>query len=250
MGVSAADYDCDGLLDIFKTNFSDDLPNLYHNLGDRFFEETTHAAALVAYSQLLGWGCGFFDFNNDGWPDILYVNGHVYPEVERLKGAGHYKQPKVLYENLGKGKFRDASALAGPGVLAASSARGCAFGDYDNDGCVDVVINPINGMPQLLHCTSKSGNHWITMKLVGMKSNRSAIGARVKCITSDHVQIDEVRSGGSFYSQNDLRIHFGVGKATRVDRLEVRWPSGLLDTFDGVAVDRILKIVEGSRELI
>jgi hypothetical protein len=130
-----------------------------------------------------------------------------------------------------------------------SSARGCAFGDYDNDGCIDVVVNPINGMPQLLHCTSRTGNHWITIKLVGTKSNRSAIGARVKCIAAGHQQIDEVRSGGSFYSQNDLRLHFGVGKATRIEKLEIRWPSGTFETMTAIPVDRVIKIVEGSGKL-
>ncbi|MGH9612930.1 MAG: CRTAC1 family protein [Bryobacteraceae bacterium] len=245
MGVTAADYDCDGFLDIFKTNFSDDLPNLYRNLGKRFFEEQTQAAGLVAYTRFLGWGCGFFDFDNDGWPDILYVNGHVYPEIDRLKGPAHYKEPKVLYHNLGNGKFRDGSALAGPGISAASCARGCAFGDFDNDGNIDVVVNPINDFPQLLHCASKANNNWITLKLVGTKSNRSAIGARVRCITGKHQQIDEVRSGGSFYSQNDLRVHFGIGKAERIDSLEVRWPSGRLDRFTNVAANQNLKIVEG-----
>ena len=248
MGVAAADYNCDGLLDIFKTNFSDDLPNLYRNLGKRLFEEATQASGLAAYSRLLGWGCGFFDFNNDGWPDILYVNGHVYPEIERLNGAAHYKQPKVLYENLGNGKFRDASLLAGPGITSLASARGCAFGDYDNDGCVDVLINPVNALPQLLRCSSKTGNNWTILKLVGTKSNRSAIGARVKCVTGGHQQIDEVRSGGSFYSQNDLRIHFGLGKSARIDELEIRWPSGRLDHFTAVPINRPLKIVEGSQK--
>ena len=249
MGVSAADYNCDGLLDIFKTNFSDDLPNLYRNLGKRFFEEATQGSGLTAYSRLLGWGCGFFDFNNDGWPDILYVNGHVYPEIDRLNGPAHYKQPKVLYENLGNGKFRDASPEAGPGLASVASARGCAFGDYDNDGCIDVLINPINSRPQLLRCKSTTGNNWTTLKLIGTRSNRSAIGTRVKCVTGDHTQTDEVRSGGSFYSQNDLRIHFGIGKAARIDLLEVRWPSGRVDHFTGVSVNKSLTIVEGKSTL-
>jgi hypothetical protein len=125
------------------------------------------------------------DLNNDGWADILYVNGHVYPEIDRVKGPTHYKQPKVLYENLGNGKFRDVSALAGSGMATPASARGCAFGDFDNDGSIDVVINPINAVPQLLHCTSKTGNNWISLKLVGTKSNRSAIGARVRLAHQD-----------------------------------------------------------------
>jgi enediyne biosynthesis protein E4 len=250
MGVSAGDYDCDGLLDIFKTNFSDDLPNLYQNQGKRFFKDRPEASGLASHSRLLGWGCGFFDFNNDGWLDILYVNGHVYPELEKLNGPAHYKQPKILYENLGNGKFRDASLLAGPAISDLTSARGCAFGDFDNDGSIDVLINPVNAVPQLLHCSSRTDNHWITLKLVGAKSNRSAIGARIYCTTGDHRQMDEVRSGGSFYSQNDLRVHFGLGNAARIDKLEIRWPSGQVDRFTDVASNQFLKVVEGSAKTL
>lgn len=249
MGVAAGDYNGDGLLDIFKTNFADDLPNLYRNLGKRFFDEETQAAALVAYRRLLGWGCGFFDCDNDGWPDIFYVNGHVYPEIEQLKSADRYKQQKVLYQNQRNGKFRNVSPLAGPGVTTPTSARGCAFGDFNNDGCLDILINPINANPELLRCVSKTGNSFVSIKLTGTKSNRSAIGARVRCITGDHHQIDEVRSGGSFYSQNDLRIHFGLGKSARIDVLEIRWPTGHVDRFRDVAVNRFLKIKEGSQKI-
>jgi hypothetical protein len=250
MGVSAGDYNCDGLLDIFKTNFSDDLPNLYRNDGKRSFLDNTQTAGLVAYSRFLGWGGGFLDINNDGWLDIFYVNGHVYPEIERLNGPAHYKEPKVLYENLGNGKFRDVSAVAGSAITNPSSSRGCAFGDFDNDGLIDVLVNPINSAPQLLHCSSHTGNHWITLKLAGSKSNRSAIGARVHCVTGDHRQMDEVRSGGSFYSQNDLRIHFGLGKASRIDMLEIHWPSAQVDRFTDIPANQILKAVEGSAKLI
>ena len=250
MGVSAADYDCDGLLDIFKTNFSDDLPNLYRNRGNRLFEDDTQLAGLVAYSRLLGWGGGFLDFNNDGWADILYVNGHVYPEIEALSSQAHFKQPKVLYENLGNGKFRDVSALAGPGITNLQSARGCAFGDFNNDGLLDVLVNPINATPQLLRCTSHTGNNWAAFKLAGAKSNKSAIGARLYCVTGNHRQMDEVRSGGSFYSQNDLRVHFGLGKAAQIDKLEIHWPSGQIDRFTDVPANRICNLVEGSTKLI
>lgn len=250
MGISAGDYDCDGLLDIFKTNFSDDLPNLYQNRGKRLFQDHPEASGLASHSRLLGWGCGFLDFNNDGWLDIFYVNGHVYPELQKLDSPMHYKQPKVLYENVGNGKYRDASSLAGPAITDTISARGCAFADFDNDGSIDILINPINAVPQLLHCTSRTNNHWITLKLVGAKSNRSAIGARVYCTTGDHQQMEEVRSGGSFYSQNDLRIHFGLGKAARIDKLQVNWPSGQIDRFTDVAADQFLKLIEGNTKIL
>ena len=246
MGVSAGDFDGDGLLDIFKTNFSDDLPNLYRNQGGRYFEEATKAAGLGLNSLYLGWGCGFLDIDNDSWPDLLYVNGHVYPEIDQLGRPVGYRQPKILYRNAGGGKFVDVSKTSGSGITSLSSARGCAFGDYDNDGDVDVLVNPINEAPQLLRCDAPRDNHWIKIKLVGTKSNRSAIGARVRCVSGSRQQIDEVRSGGSFYSQNDLRLHFGLGKANKVDLLEIRWPSGRVDTFKDLAADRILQIKEGS----
>src|SRR5437870_10419976 len=143
MEVSTGDYECDGLLDIFKTNFADDLPNLYRNSGARFFDEETLGAGLGIHSRLLGWGCGFLDADNDGWLDILYVNGHVYPEIDRLSASVGYRQPKVLYQNLGNGKFRDVSKQAGAGITLLTGARACAFGDFDNDGDIDILINPI-----------------------------------------------------------------------------------------------------------
>jgi enediyne biosynthesis protein E4 len=252
MGVSAADYDLDGNLDLVKTNFAGDTPSLYHNLGGGNFEDTTFTAGLGAHTQFLGWGCGFFDFDNDGWPDILICNGHVYPEVEQLKTEAGYPQRKLLYRNLRNGHFADVSLNAGTGISEPVAARGCAFGDFDNDGDIDVVVNTVNDYPQLLRCDARLDNNWIKVRTIGTKSNRSGIGARIKCIvhlpgeTKPHQQIDEVRSGGSYISQSDLRIHFGLGKAEKVDVLEIHWPSGQIDTVKDIKPNQLIFVKEGA----
>jgi enediyne biosynthesis protein E4 len=251
MGVSAADYDLDGNLDIVKTNFAGDTPSLYRNLGGANFEDTTFPAGLGKHTQFLGWGCGFFDFDNDGWPDILICNGHVYPEVEQLRTEAGYPQRKLLYRNLRNGKFEDISLQVGPGISVPVAARGCAFGDFDNDGDVDFVVNTVNDFPQLIRCDSTLKHNWIKIRTIGTKSNRSGIGARLKCVTrvpgedKPHQQIDEVRSGGGYYSQNDLRIHFGLGKAEKVDLLEIRWPSGAIDSLKDLKPNQLCYVTEG-----
>jgi hypothetical protein len=251
MGVSAGDYDLDGNLDIVKTNFAGDTPSLYHNLGGGTFEDATFTAGLGKHTQYLGWGCGFFDFDNDGWPDILICNGHVYPEVEQLRTEAGYAQRKLLYRNLRNGKFEDISEEVGPGISAPSASRGCAFGDFDNDGDIDFVVNCVNEAPQLIRCDSSLNNSWIKVRTIGVKSNRSGIGARLRCVTrvagetKPHSQIDEVRSGGGYFSQNDLRVHFGLGKAERVDLLEIRWPSGVVDTLRDVKANQLIFVKEG-----
>ncbi len=251
MGVSAADYDLDGNLDLLKTNFAGDTPSLYHNLGGGNFDDATFTAGLGAHTQFLGWGCGFFDFDNDGWPDILICNGHVYPEVEQLKTEAGYPQRKLLYRNLRNGHFADVSFQAGSGISNPAPCRGCAFGDFDNDGDIDVVVNTVNDYPQLLRCDSKVENNWIKIRTIGTKSNRSGIGARLTCTThpageaKPHQQIDEVRSGGSYISQSDLRVHFGLGKAKKVEVLEIRWPSGHLDTLKDVKANQLIFVKEG-----
>jgi hypothetical protein len=251
MGISAGDYDLDGNLDLIKTNFAGDTPSLYHNLGGDTFEDATFSAGLGLHTRYLGWGCGFFDFDNDGWPDILICNGHVYPEVEELKTEAGYAQRKLLYRNLRNRRFEDVSMLAGPGISDPIAARGCAFGDFDNDGDLDIVVNPVNDYPQLLRCDSQTGNNWIKIRTIGTKSNRSGIGARLKCVThvsgepKPHQQIDEVRSGGGYFSQNDLRVHFGLGKAEKVELLEIRWPSGQIDTLKDVKPNQIIYVKEG-----
>ncbi len=251
MGVSAADYDLDGNLDIVKTNFAGDTPSLYHNRGNGSFEDVTFSAGLGIHTQYLGWGVGFFDMDNDGWPDILICNGHVYPEVEQLKTEAGYPQRKLLYKNLRNGRFDDVSGDGGPGISTPYASRGCAFGDFDNDGDLDVVVNTINDYPQLLRSDSSLENNWIKVKTIGTKSNRSGIGARLRCVTrppdeqKEHSQIDEVRSGGSYISQNDLRVHFGLGKAQKVELLEIRWPSGHVDTLKDVKPNQVIFVKEG-----
>jgi hypothetical protein len=201
------------------------------------------------HENYVGWGCGFFDPDNDGRPDIFYCNGHVYPELDRIEANTRFREPRVLYRNLGNGKFEDVSVPAGPAVTTPSTGRGCAFGDFNNDGCVDIVINNQGTIPALLRCDRKNQNHWITIKLVGVKSNRSGIGARLKCVAGELKQIDEVRSGGSYLSQNDLRVHFGLGSSPKIDLLEVHWPSGQSDKFHDIPADQFVTLREGG-ELI
>jgi hypothetical protein len=246
MGVSAADYDCDGNLDIVKTNFAGDTSSLYRNLGKMVFDDQTFQAGLGRNTRFLGWGVGFGDFDNDGWADILVCNGHVYPEVGETAEESGYRERKVLYRNLANGKFADVSSDAGPGILEAVTARGCAIGDFDNDGDLDVLVNCTNDVPQLLRCDETSGNNWIKLKLVGVKSNRSAIGARVYCTTGAHRQMDEVRSGGSYISQSDFRLHFGLGKAETAE-IEIRWPTGTVQKLTAKA-NQILKVTEPDSE--
>lgn len=246
MGVATADYDCDGYLDIFRTNFSDETPTLYQNNEDGSFTDVTYQTGVADYTRFVGWGCGFFDPDNDGWADIFYCNGHVYPELARAHTGVTYHAPRVLYRNLGNGRFQDVSKRAGACVTTPSTSRGCAFGDFDNDGDPDIVINNMNALPSLLRCDRTNENHWITIRAIGTKSNRSGIGARVKCVTGNHAQIDEVRSGGSYLSQNDLRIHFGLGTAKVIDLLEIRRPSGLIDAYRKLPADRFIAVREGS----
>lgn len=245
MGVSAADIYGDGTLAIFKTNFAGDTSTLYRNLGEGAFEDMTFQSGLGRNTRFLGWGASFLDFDNDGWPDILTCNGHVYPEVAENANESGYRERKVLYRNDGKGKFVDVSLDAGPGILETVSGRGCAIGDFNNDGVLDVAVNCVNDFPQLLRCESTLKNNWLAVKTIGTKSNRSGIGARVFCTPEGgHRQMDEVRSGGSYLSQSDLRIHFGLAKAAKAD-VEVHWPSGQKDKRLGVAANQAITVTEG-----
>jgi enediyne biosynthesis protein E4 len=251
MGVSAIDYDLDGNLDIVKTNFAGDTPSLYRGTGGGNFEDATFPAGLGKHTQYLGWGCGFFDMDNDGWADILICNSHVYPEVEQLRTEAGYAQRKLLYRNLRNGRFEDVSMEAGAGISLPVAARGAAFGDFDNDGDLDVVVNTVNDLPQLLRCDAKTGNNWLKVRTIGTKSNRSGIGARLRCVTrvtgeaKPHSQIDEVRSGGGYFSQNDLRVHFGIGQAEKVELLEIRWPSGDLEKLENIKPNQVIFVKEG-----
>jgi hypothetical protein len=246
MGVAVGDYDRNGTMDILKTNFAGDTSTLYANTGDGLCEDRTFSAGLGGITRWLGWGAGFVDFDNDGWLDAFLVNGHVYPEVARLATEAGYEQPKVVYRNRRDGRLEEVTARLGPPATEPRAGRGAAFGDFDDDGSVDVVINNVHAPPDLYRTVARNQNHWVSLRLEGTRSNRSAIGARVWCRGGGGTQVQEVRGGGSYASQNDLRVHFGLGAATRVDRLEVRWPNGLRETFAEVEVDRVSVLREGT----
>src|SRR6266513_2351021 len=240
-------YDCDGWFDIFKTNFADDTCNLYHNNGDGTFSDVTFSSGIGINNQYVAWGCGFIDYDNDGWPDILQINGHVYPEIEGHELGQTYKNPRLVYKNLGEGRFKDVSSEMGPGISERFSSRGAAFGDYDNDGDIDALVLNMNGPPSLLRNDGGNQQNWIKIKLIGTKCNRTAIGARVRVVTGKHAQMDEVHSGSSVMSQSDLRLHFGLGKAQTVELIEVKWPTTQkVEQLKQVKVNQILTIREGS----
>src|SRR6476661_3074324 len=247
MGSTVGDYDGDGRLDIFKTNFSDDTSTLYRNNGNGTFDDVTFAAGLGLYTRYLGWGTMFLDFDNDGWPDLLLVNGHVYPEVDRQHLGSTFQEPKILYHNNGNATFTDISAQAGPGITAVRAGRGLAIGDLWNDGRISAVISNMNATPSLLVNQVRSPNHWIGIRTVGTKSNRDGIGARITVKVGARMLLDEVRSGSSYDSNNDMRIHFGLGSATKIDWVQIRWPSGRTERFENnLPVDAIHTLKEGS----
>jgi len=240
MGTAAADYDGDGWPDLVKTNFIDDLPNLYHNDRDGSFSESTAQAGLSKYTQFLGWGVGFVDYDNDGWLDIFMVTGHVYPNLK----TGEYRQRRLLYRNGADGKFSDVSAEAGAAVMEKNAGRGLAVGDYDNDGRPDLLISNMNERLSLLHNTLRAHKS-VTLKLVGQKTNRSGIGAVARVRIGERTLTGEVRSGSTFMSQSDFRLQFGLGAASAADAVEVRWPGGRLEKVGALPAGQIITITEG-----
>jgi hypothetical protein len=244
MGVGVGDFNVDGHLDIFKTHFADDTCVLYQNDGKGGFEDQTLRAGLGVETRFVAWGTGIVDLDNDGLPDIFVVTGNVYPEVEKTVPQYPFRTPRLIFRNLGNGKFEELIEEAGPGIAAPHAGRGCAFGDFDNDGDMDVLIVNLNEPPSLLRNDVSGSNHWLKVKLVGTKSNRSAIGATVIASYEGKRQAQAMTSQSSFYSVNDPRLHFGLGRADTAD-LEVRWPSGRKDRFEKVAANRLVVIEEG-----
>jgi enediyne biosynthesis protein E4 len=245
MGLAVGDYDRNGFQDIFKTNFAGDTSTLYANTGDGHCEDRTFLGGIGLNTRWLGWGTGFLDLDNDGWLDLFLVNGHVYPEVAQIPTEAAYAQRKVVYRNRGDGRFEDVSERLGAPVTTPRPGRGAAFGDYDDDGDLDVLVNNVNDVPDLYRLDSSPGAHWVAFRLTGRVSNRSAIGARVRLTAAGVTRTDEVRGGGSYASQNDLRVHFGLGAAARAETVEVRWPNGLVEEWTDLPAGRVHVLEEG-----
>lgn len=240
MGVTVGDYDHDGRFDIFVTNFVDDYNTLYHNDGRNSFTDVSYKANLATVSMpFVGWGTKFFDYDNDGWVDLFIANGHVYPQLQ------NYHQRKLMHRNNRNGTFTEIGAQFGAPFMQERAGRGVAFADLDNDGDIDLVVNDLDGPPQMLRNEGGNANNFVMIKAIGVKSNRNGIGAKVKVVSGDLTQMEEVHSGGSYISQNDLRLHFGLEKRAKMDLIEVRWPSGTVDRITGVSANRLLTIREG-----
>ena len=246
MGVDAGDYDGNGRLDLIVTHFSGDYTTLYENSDAGFFSDVSSAAGIVPPTlPYLGWGVGLVDIDNDGLLDIFVANGHVVPEVDQQGLTTTYLQRNQLFHNQGDTRFRDVTDEVGGGLLVEKSTRGAAFGDYDNDGDIDVLLINLNDRPTLLRNDTAGGRHWVTLRLAGTESNRDGIGAKVTVEAGGRTQTAEVRSGSSYLSHNDMRVHFGLGGSNRVTKLEIRWPSGLVETVDALPADRFYVAREG-----
>ncbi len=247
MGIAIGDYNHTGRPSLYVTNFSDENDLLYRNEGGWNFKEVSYAAGVALPSlPWVKWGTAFVDLDNDGWLDLIAVSGHVYPQVDSLPSGGGYREPKMFHLNQKDGTFCDASDLAGKALMERHVSRGLAVGDLFNDGNMDVVIGDIDGGPMILRNRGISGRHWVSFELTGTKSNRLALNARITIVAGGMTQTDEVHSGGSYLSQNDLRIHFGLANATKIDKVEIHWPSGYNEALTNLAVDHYYSVVEGN----
>jgi hypothetical protein len=246
MGVAVGDYLHTGRPSLYVTNFDDEYDNLFRNDGNWSFSEMIYkSSAGMPRAPYVKWGDAFVDLDNDGWLDLIVVGGHVYPQMDELPASAGYREPKLLHLNQGDGTFCDASELAGPALMEKHVSRGLAVGDLFNDGNMDVVITDLDGSPMILRNHGVAGQHWVSFELAGTKSNRAAIGAKLKLVAGGMVQTDSVRSGGSYLSQNDLRLHFGLGSASKIERVEVTWPSGKTDVLQNLAADQFYDVLEG-----
>jgi hypothetical protein len=246
MGLAVGDYDGDGELDLFRTHFADDIPALFHNLGRGLFEDVATSAGLAVQNRYVEWGAGMPDLDNDGRPDLFYATGNVYPEIERQLKEYPHRGPKIIFRNRDGAHFEDVSARSGPGATAPHSSRGVAFGDFDNDGNLDVLVMNMNEPPSLLRNEYAGGNGWIKVKLEGTRSNRAGLGATVIVTVGGSRQARAVLSQSSYYSHDDLRLHFGLGGSAKADAIEVRWPSGGVDRLRDVPGRRVVTIKEGT----
>jgi hypothetical protein len=246
MGIAVGDYNHTGRPSLYVTNFSDENDLLYRNDGDWNFTEVSYASGVALPSlPWVKWGTAFVDLDNDGWLDLIAVSGHVYPQVDTLPSGPGYREPKLLSMNQKDGTFCDASDQAGPALKEKRVSRGLAVGDLFNDGNMDVVIGDIDGAPMILKNHGAPGRHWVSFELAGTKSNRLALNARLKVVAGGMTQTDEIHSGGSYLSQNDLRVHFGLGGAAKIDSLEIHWPSGKVETLTNLAADQFYSVLEG-----
>jgi hypothetical protein len=246
MGVDWGDYDNDGWLDLVKTNFSDDTNNLYRNSGQGWFDDVGGPAGYAEVSRpLLGFGIRFLDYDNDGWKDIFVANGHVNPQVDAHQFGVRYAERKLLFHNLGNGRFQELGLASGPALAREEVSRGAASGDFDNDGNLDLLVTNLNGSPRLLRNEANPGGHWIRIQAVGSESNRDGFGARVRVLSGGVWQMDEIRANGSYLTASDPRLHFGLGRAQQVDEILIRWPSGTIDKIAKEAANQELVVQEG-----